>query len=177
MGSFKIIPKQFFERDVHEVGVELLGQYMCRTLSNGKCVRYVVTEVEAYDGPEDKACHASKGRTPRTQVMFAAGGVWYVYLCYGMHWMLNIVTGPKDYPAALLIRGIGEIAGPGRVTKALCIDKNMNAKSATRAEGLWFEHSGENVSPSGYEKTPRIGIDYAGPYWKSVPYRYVLKKF
>lgn len=138
----KIIKKEFFEDDVHAVAEALLGQYLCRRLPAGECVRYRVTEIEAYDGPEDKACHASKGRTPRTEVMFAFGGVWYVYLCYGMHWMLNIVTGAKDYPAALLIRGVGDIQGPGRVTKALQIDKQLNAKTAKQSEGLWFEYSG-----------------------------------
>ena len=79
----------------------------------------MITEVEAYDGERDRTCHARFGRTPRSEVLYGAGGVWYVYLCYGVHEMLNLVVGPAGWPAAVLIRGVDGITGPGRLTRAL----------------------------------------------------------
>jgi len=133
----------------------------------------MIIEVEAYDGPHDLASHASKGRTMRTNVMFGAAGHWYVYLCYGMHWMLNVVTGPADYPAAVLIRAVEGIAGPGRLTKALGIDKRFNERSATLEEELWIEDRGVAVPKRGVQTTPRIGVAYAREYARK-PWRYVL---
>jgi DNA-3-methyladenine glycosylase len=170
-----VLEKDFFQRSTLLVAQELLGQYLCRKMLNGNIVRYMITELEAYDGPEDKACHAAKGRTARTDVMFWPGGVWYIYLCYGIHWMINIVTGPKDYPAALLIRGAGIYSGPGRLTKALHITQAFNKLSAVKAKGLWLEASNIVVEEHQYQKMPRVGIDYAGPYWKEVNYRLILK--
>src|SRR6187549_608385 len=84
----------------------LLGKFLVRRFGDGRVESQIITEVEAYDGAEDLASHASKGRTARTEVMFAPAGIWYVYLCYGIHELLNLVTGPLDYPAAVLIRGL-----------------------------------------------------------------------
>ncbi len=114
----------------------LLGKQLVRVdaTAPGGVHRARITENEAYHGPRDLACHASKGRTPRTEVMFAPGGVWYVYVCYGIHEMLNLVTGPADWPAAVLIRGIEGVNGPGRLTRALGISRALNARPATRAE-------------------------------------------
>src|SRR5947207_2134096 len=100
----------------------LLGKVLVRTTSEG-AVALTITEVEAYVSEKDLACHASKGRTKRTEVMYQPGGRWYVYLCYGVHEMLNLVTGPADYPAAILIRGLETVRGPGRVTKQLGIGR------------------------------------------------------
>jgi DNA-3-methyladenine glycosylase len=133
-----------------------------------------ITEVEAYDGPHDLACHASRGRTKRTEPLFAAGGVWYIYFIYGMHEMLNLVTGPRDHPAAVLIRGVEGIVGPGRVTRAFHIDRRFNALPATRATGLWIEDDGFEVDPALVRATPRIGIDFAGPEWAAKPWRFVM---
>ena len=105
--------------------------------------------------------------------MFGPAGHFYVYLIYGMYWMLNIVTGEKDYPAAILLRGAGPICGPGRLTKTLNIDKHLNGKLISPENGLWIENHG-NISPE-IISTPRIGIDYAGPKWSQKPYRFVLK--
>lgn len=134
-----------------------------------------IVEVEAYDGPKDRACHASRGRTPRTDVMFRPGGMWYVYLCYGVHEMLNLVTGPRDYPAAILIRGVEGVSGPGRVTRALGIDRRFNGKTVARATGLWLEDDGFAVPAAKIEATPRIGINYAGEPWVSKPWRLVWR--
>ena len=150
----------------------LIGQNLCFRNKNGSITRWPICEIEAYDGAKDKACHATRGKTPRNTVMFEPGGVWYVYLCYGVHELLNIVVGPKDYPAAALIRGAGGIYGPGRLTKALGIDRNYNALSATEASGLWLESSGRILKDSEIEITPRIGIDSVEPGWRDKPYRF-----
>lgn len=134
-----------------------------------------ITEAEAYDGPEDLACHASKGKTKRTEVMFGSAGAWYVYLIYGMYEMLNLVTGPKDYPAAILIRGVVGISGPGRLTKRLGITRDVNGLQAGPGVGLHLEDRGLSFDDSQIEITPRIGVDYAKE-WALKPYRFVLKK-
>ena len=141
-------------------------------MPDGSIERWPICEVEAYDGPEDKACHAHRGKTPRNAVMFGPAGVWYVYLCYGVHNLLNIVTGPEDFPAAVLIRGAGNVYGPGRVTKAIGIDCEQNQKPSTPNTGLWLESSGISLPESAIEATTRIGIDYAGPEWAGKPYRF-----
>ena len=137
-----------------------------------RTVRWQITETEAYDGPDDKACHAHKGRTGRTEVMFGPAGIWYVYLCYGVHWMLNIVTGPEDYPAAVLIRGAGSLYGPGRLTRALAISGELNRQPASLATGLWIEH-GDPVEAQAVLTAPRVGVDYSGPDWSQRHYRFI----
>ena len=151
----------------------LLGKHLVRR-RGGRSAAWLITEVEAYDGENDLACHARVGRTARTAVMYESGGAWYVYLCYGVHEMLNLVVGPRDWPAAVLIRGVEGVAGPGRVTKALRIDRRLNAKPATRASGLWLEDRGVRVPRKMIVATPRIGVVYAGPVWAKKPWRFVL---
>lgn len=107
--------------------------------------------------------------------MFGPAGVFYVYLCYGVHWMLNIVTGSEDYPAAILIRGAGPKIGPGRLTKAMQIDKSLDRMPATQQSGLWFE-AGQKIAEDDIERTPRIGIGYAPEPWLSAPYRMVWRR-
>ncbi len=155
-----------------DVGQELLGKYLVRQVGGVVDARMIV-ETEAYDGPNDKACHAYKGRTPRTDVMFGEAGHWYVYFVYGMHHMLNIVTGPVGYPAAVLIRGVEKINGPGRITKHLSIYKDLNTKKAVRESGLWIEDRGVIIDPARILRTPRIGVAYAGE-WAQKPYRFVV---
>jgi DNA-3-methyladenine glycosylase len=116
------ILKDFFLHDVLDVAPDLLGKNLVIMTPDGNSTRFIITEVEAYKGAEDKACHANKGRTKRTEIMFHEGGCLYVYLIYGIHWMLNIVTGPANNPQAVLIRGLENYSGPGRVTKLLGID-------------------------------------------------------
>lgn len=169
-----LITPDFFQRDVLEIAPELPGKLLMRKFSNGEQKAYRITEVEAYRGEEDMACHASKGKTPRTSVMYEPGGVWYVYLIYGMHWMLNVVTAEKNNPQAVLIRGIETWNGPGKLTKALEINKTFNGRPLAKATGLWI--ASDNQSPDGKAilQAPRIGIDYAGDYWKNKPWRYYL---
>lgn len=149
----------------------LLGKYLVRAGPGGPRAA-MITEVEAYHTARDRACHASRGRTPRTEVLFGPGGVWYVYLCYGVHELLNLVTGPAGHPAAILIRGIEGVAGPGRVTKALRIGRALNGRPAAPASGLWLEDRGVRVPPQLVRATPRVGIDYAGPEWAAKPWRF-----
>lgn len=185
-----ILKKQFFGRSTLKVARELLGKFLVvqhvqHPMSDKKT--YMITEVEAYDGPHDKASHAHRGKTLRNEPMFGPAGVWYVYFVYGMYNMLNIVTGPKDYPAAVLIRGIdaapskrGEPRpnlkfgrGPARLTKFLKIDKKFNNKPATKKTGLWIEDRGVKIKKSQIKTSPRIGVDYAGE-WKDKHYRFYL---
>lgn len=169
----KILNKEFFEKDTLKVAGNLLGKYLVRKVS-GREIALRINEIEAYDGHEDKASHAHKGKTERNKAMFGDAGNWYVYLVYGMHNMLNIVTGGKDYPAAILIRGAGDISGPGRLTKFLKIDRKINNKLALVKTGLWFEDRGEPVDKKKIKRTTRIGINYAGPIWAKKDYRFVL---
>ena len=169
----KILTPAFFNRPTLEVTRDLLGKYLLRR-AGGKTQALRLSELEAYDGFEDKASHAHRGSTPRNQVMFGPAGHWYVYLIYGMHWMLNMVTGPKTYPAAVLIRGAEIVSGPGRLTKHLRVDDKQNGEKASRSSGLWIEDRGENIPDSQIITTPRIGVDYAGPVWSQKPYRFVL---
>ena len=153
----------------------LLGKYLVRRRCDGREDARMIVEVEAYDGERDLACHARAGRTKRTEVMYGPGGIWYVYLCYGIHEMLNLVVGPRDYPAAILIRGVEGAIGPGRVTKALAIGRELNGASATtETSGLWLEDRGVRVPAPAVEATPRIGVDYAGPIWTMKHWRFTF---
>jgi DNA-3-methyladenine glycosylase len=139
----------------------------------------MITEVEAYDGFSDEASHASRGKTARNAPMFGEAGRWYIYFTYGMHWMLNIVTGKKDYPAAVLIRALGnpvtKLNGPAKLTKYLKIDKRFNDKIASHKTGLWIEYRGIKIKKSQIMRAPRIGVDYAGK-WAKKPYRFYVEK-
>ena len=117
----------------------LVGAWLCRRLDDGTIVRRRITETEAYCGEEDTACHAHKGRTARTDVMYSPGGCAYIYLCYGMHEMLNVVTGPEGRPEAVLIRGVEGAEGPGRLTKLLQIDRSLNREDLVLSNRLWLE--------------------------------------
>ena len=167
------LPLSFYQRPVLQVAPQLLGKKLCVKHEDG-ISRATIFEVEAYDGPLDLACHGARGRTPRTEVMFGPGGYWYVYFIYGMYWMLNIVTGGKGYPSAVLIRGAGEWDGPGKLTRALGITRNHNGQPAKRASGLWIEDAAL-IPEKNIRRTPRIGVAYAGE-WAAKPYRFMLSK-
>jgi DNA-3-methyladenine glycosylase len=164
----------FFRRPTLQVARDLIGCYLV-CAHNGTIKRYMITETEAYDGHDDLASHASKGLTPRTSIMFGPAGYYYVYFVYGIHWMLNIVTGEKDYPAAVLIRGIEGATGPARLTKLLGITGELNGKKVSRQSGFWIEKRKADIAPRMIQATPRIGVDYAGPIWSKKRYRFVLK--
>lgn len=160
----RILKYNFFNKPTIVVAQKLLGKFLVRKIGR-KIFARKITEVEVYDGFKDKGSHAWHGKTERTKVMFGQAGRWYIYLNYGMHWMLNIVTKEEGYPAAILIRGIEGINGPGRVTKFFKINKNLNNKPADVSSGLWIEDRGVKIKKNQIKKGPRIGIDYAGHYW------------
>jgi len=163
--------REFYCQDVLDVATRLLGQHLIRVYPDGTKARYTITETEAYRGGEDLACHASKGRTPRTEVMFGAGGHLYMYLIYGMYWMLNVVTGSEEVPQAVLFRGLREASGPGRLTRLLKLDGAFYGEDLASSDRIWVEESGENHR---YTTGPRIGIDYAGEPWKDMPWRFII---
>jgi DNA-3-methyladenine glycosylase len=163
---------EFFQRDVLKVAPELLGKTLIRRTENQIIQKYKITETEAYRGMEDLACHASKGRTKRTEVMFQQGGLLYVYLIYGMYWMLNIVTGEKNDASAVLIRGLEKVSGPGRIGKLLQLDKSFYGESLFTSKRIWIENSAMQVK---FITLPRVGINYAGEPWVSKPWRFMLK--
>lgn len=173
MQPHRILDDSFFCRDTRVVARELLGKFLVRRIGK-KEIALMITETEAYDGPDDKASHAHRGKTARNEVMFREAGFWYVYLVYGMHHMLNIVTGEKEYPAAALIRGAGEYDGPGKLAKALRISRQLNGKKALQPSGLWIEDRGVVIPKRQIQKAPRIGVAYAEE-WAGKPYRFFLK--
>ncbi len=161
----------FFIRDVLEVAPELIGQYLVRRFEDGRLVRSQITDLEIYRGSSDLACHASKGRTVRTEIMYHAGGHVYMYLIYGMYWMLNIVCGSVDQPQAILIRGIPGHDGPGKLTRFLELDKQFYGENLCESKRIWIE---SDRSVKHFQSQPRIGIDYAGKYWAAKPWNYML---
>lgn len=166
------LTRDFYTRDVLEVAPALIGKELVICRKPDIPERFLITEVEAYRKAEDKACHASMGRTRRTEVMYHTGGKVYVYFVYGMYWMINIVTAEADDPQAVLIRGITGYDGPGKLTRALGIDGSFYGEDLTISDRIWIEDSGNT---SRFKTGPRIGIDYAGEPWKGKPWRYILK--
>ncbi len=150
----------------------MLGKKIVRVYPDGTRNAFIITETEAYRGQEDRACHANRGRTTRTEVMYRQGGHVYMYLIYGMYWMLNIVTASKDVPQAVLIRGIKDANGPGRLTRLLKLDRGFYGEDLVYSERIWIE---EGMSNPYVETAPRIGIEYAGEPWKDMPWRFLLK--
>jgi DNA-3-methyladenine glycosylase len=168
-----VLTATFFDRPALKVARDLIGCCLHTELGNQTESR-IITEVEAYTGPNDLASHASKGRrTKRNGVMFGSPGSFYVYFVYGLHWMLNVVTGPGTYPSAVLIRSVEGIIGPARLTKALGINGALNGKVANKVTGVWLS---EGVKPTRKQiiRSARIGVDYAGPVWSAKPYRFRL---
>jgi len=165
------LDETFYMRDVLVVAPELIGKLLVKN-DGINTKSFMITEVEAYKGIEDLACHASKGRTARTEIMFQSGGHLYVYFIYGMYWMLNIVTGPRETPEAVLIRGLEGMRGPGIVAKNLGIDKSYYGENICKSDRIWVADAGIKIE---YTTTPRIGINYAGEPWVSKPWRFLLK--
>lgn len=184
---------EYASADVLSLAQSFLGKYIVSVDEDGRVGGWIV-ETEAYGGIEDRACHAAGGRrTQRTEIMYRRGGVAYVYLCYGLHHMLNFVTGPEEMPFAVLIREIiieeGETLvarrrkgikralwakGPGCVTQALGITLADNGISLV-GNRLWVEDRGIVVPEHEIHRTPRIGVDYAGKIWAKKPWRMIWK--
>jgi DNA-3-methyladenine glycosylase len=189
VGSMVKLPRSFYEQATVDVAKQLLGKYLVRNHSQGVTVGRIV-ETEAYIGPHDLACHASHGRTPRTEVMFGPAGHAYVYFVYGVHYMLNLVTEAFNHPAAVLIRALEPIdgielmqtrrktekrrdlcSGPGKLCQAFAIDRSLNAADLC-GDIIHIEDSGQPVPK--FLAKPRIGVDYAGK-WKDKPFRFLAR--
>lgn len=178
----KKLSRQFFARPTEIVARELLGKVLVRKIGKKKLAGMIV-ETEAYVGPHDLACHASKGKTERNKVMFEPASVWYVYFIYGMHHCLNIVTESKDYPSAVLIRALEPLEniksstnGPAKLCRALNITKNLNNTSAVSKDSvLYIEDRKIAIPKNKIIRAKRIGVDYAGK-WKDKFLRFYIKE-
>lgn len=168
----KALGPEFFDRQTLTVARELIGKFLVRR-TNGKTAALMITETEGYHGFKDLASHARRGKTVRNAPMYGPAGMIYVYFTYGMHWMLNVACGKEEFPAAVLIRAAGGIVGPARLTKALSIDRALTGKMLGQRSGLWVEDRGIKINPRDIQKTPRVGIAYAGEYAHK-PWRFVL---
>jgi len=169
--NLKRLDYEFFHRPCLEVAKDLVGKVLVHETGNGSLTMRI-SETEAYCGETDTACHAHKGRTARTEVMYAKAGTVYVYLCYGVHWLLNIVTGEPEQPEAVLIRACVEAPGPGRLTKALGITGANNRENV--CEGKL------RIGDDGYtckiRTDKRVGIGYASQEDQDRLWRFVMEK-
>lgn len=159
---------KFYRQSAVELAPRLLGKLLCRSFG-GEILKFRITETECYYGEDDTACHAHKGRTKRTEIMYGEGGRAYIYLCYGIHSLLNIVTGEKGFPEAVLIRGIEGFDGPGKLTKRLNIDRGLNGENLITSDKLWLEDDGV---VSEYKAGKRVGIDYATEQYRNKLWRF-----
>jgi len=159
-----------YRKDAVTLAPKLLGKLLCRKTGR-KIIKLRITETEAYFGEDDTACHAHKGKTERTAIMYEDGGHAYIYLCYGVHWLLNVVSGKKDFPEAVLIRGVEGFSGPGKLTKQLQIDKSLNGENLAESNRLWIEDDG--VRPA-FTAAKRVGIDYASEQDKNRLWRFLV---
>ncbi len=167
----RILDAEFFDRDCLVVAPDLIGKILVHTLPDGTELRERITETEAYRGEEDKACHASKGRTGRSEMLYRESGTIYVYLCYGVNYLMNIVTGEKDHPQGVLFRAGAVHNGPGRLTKYLQITKALNGQCIVKNPEIRIEDDGRFFT---WHTETRVGIDYAGEIWKQKPWRWVM---
>ena len=162
---------EFFHRPCLTVAKELVGKILVHKTSAGE-KRLRITETESYCGESDTACHAHKGRTNRTEVLYADAGTVYVYLCYGIHNLMNIVTGDEGDPQAVLIRCCEGYPGPGRLTKALAITRDHNRQNIVGNSELWVEDDGFCCS---IRTDKRVGINYASQEDQEKPWRFIMK--
>lgn len=162
--------KEFYRMRAPEMAQQLLGKLLCRQIGD-QVMKLRIHEVEIYFGESDTACHASKGITNRTKTLYEVGGTSYVYLCYGIHHLFNVVTGDKGFPEACLIRGVEGYNGPGKLTKIMRIDKSLNGIDLATSDELWLEDDGFSGI---YTTTKRIGIEYANEVDRDRLWRYLL---
>ena len=198
----KLVKDFYLREDVVQISKDLLGKYLF-TKMDGKLTAGIITETEAYAGVTDKASHAyNNRRTNRTEIMFAEGGISYVYLCYGIHHLFNVVTNVKNVPHAILIRAVKPVeglkiilerrniipkdeislfvrndkkkisGGPGIVSQAMGI-KTQHSGSYLTGNKIWIEDKGIKVSKKDIITGPRIGVDYAGED-AELPYRFII---
>lgn len=190
-----VLTREFYHRPALAVARDLLGCRLVR-MQTGKRLAGVIVETEAYQGEEDLGCHASVGQTPRNSVMYGPPGHAYVYFTYGMHWMLNVVTGDVGTPGAVLIRAIdpfegipqmtenrpykagkrGWTDGPAKLTQTLAIDKRLNQMDLCDPHSVIWIETGEPVQEGCVEQTARVGLNSVPEPWKSIPWRFVVNQ-
>ncbi len=190
-----ILPASFYTQAAPVVARGLLGKVLVRKINNQR-ISGTIIEAEAYQSEKDLACHARSGRTARTEVMYGPAGHAYIYFTYGMHWMLNCVTDYENTPAAVLIRAINPIEGldiiaehrnnqpqkvwcngPAKLCQALSINGELNGISLLNNNGaLWIEDA-EPIADKEIVSGPRVGINSVPEPWKSIHWRYLIKKF
>ncbi|MFA5113799.1 MAG: DNA-3-methyladenine glycosylase [Candidatus Margulisiibacteriota bacterium] len=170
----------FFRRPALTVAKNLLGKRIVRVYRGRKIIGKVA-EVEVYYSVKDRASHAFGGKvTERNKAEYLRGGHVYIYLVYGLHWQFNISTGPAGHPECLLVRAVEPVqgfsgrqaSGPGKFCKTFKLDKSFYGEDLTRSKRLWLEDDRAKVK---IKRGPRVGIDYAGPYWANIPWRFWLK--
>jgi len=192
--TLSVINRAFYNRPALAVARDLLGCRLVRTITGHRLAGLIV-ETEAYQGEDDLGCHASAGKTPRTEVMYGAPGHAYVYFTYGMHWLLNVVTDAVETPSAVLIRAIQPVEGeslmaehrsyhalkadwtngPAKLTQALKIDGAFNRVDLCSPESmLWIEY-GDPISEDSVQTTARIGLNAVPEPWRSIPWRFVAQ--
>jgi DNA-3-methyladenine glycosylase len=191
MSKNQLLQQGFYNRQVLKVARDLLGMRLVRNL-DGKRLAGIILETEAYDGENDLACHAHVGKTQRNEIMFGPPGHAYIYFTYGMHWLLNCVTGREGYPAAVLIRAIQPVEnikiiannrlpakekdwcnGPAKLTQALQIDKPLNGASLYSRQSQLFIEEGSPISDEYVQTLARVGIDSVAEPWRSKPWRFL----
>lgn len=166
----KRLGEDFFHRDALEVAPDLVGKILVSNI-NGEEIRIRITETEAYRGEEDTACHAHKGRTKRTEILYGKSGMIYVYLCYGMHWLMNVITGEEGQPQGVLFRAGEGFNGPAKLTKALGVTGDLNGRSFVDNPEIRIEDDGEE---QGYHTDTRVGISYATEEYRNKQWRFIL---
>lgn len=163
----------FYEQDALTVAPLLVGGRVCRHLEDGTFLSARIMETEIYRGEEDGACHARAGRTRRTDMLYAPGGYAYVYRIYGLHWLFNVVTGPRDFPQAVLIRALeAPLDGPAKWTRAFSVTGEHNGLYLPESQEIWLEEADHPP----LEAAPRVGINYAPEPWRSIPWRFIAKE-
>lgn len=167
----KRLLENYYKRPATELASDLIGKLLCRRTQQGT-MKYRITETECYYSEQDTACHASKGKTERTKVLYEKGGTAYIYLCYGIHSLFNVVTGKEGFPEAVLIRGVEGYNGPGKVTRAMSIDRSLNGIDLITSEELWIEDDGARPE---YIAAKRVGIDYATEEYRNILWRYIIQ--
>ena len=179
----KRLLRKFFIRDTLKVAKDLLGKYIIRNFRGKKIIGKIV-EVETYIGPEDKASHAYGGKvTRRNRAEYLRGGHVYIYLVYGMYWQFNLSTGKAGSPECVLIRAVEPVAnlkdregsGPGKFCRSFKLNKSFYGEDVTKSKRLWLGDGGIRIPKSKIAASPRIGIDYAGPIWSKMPWRFYIQ--